>query len=126
MSIVQNECVLGELTILGKIVYRHSNQHGKTKYYQRLKHVRSMMRNFLLALQNPVPITLKQYDELLDVLLSTAEIYTVLLGQSYFMPLAITVLAVISRLVGSSPEQTSPSTLHPACTHGRGQEQSGW
>ena len=99
MSVVENERILGELSILDKIVYRHSNQHGKTKYFQRLKHVRGMMRKFLLALKNPAPMTVKQYDHHLDILLSTAEIFTVLLGQSYFMPLAITVLAVLSRLL---------------------------
>ena len=57
------------------------------------------MKKFLVTLKDPTSTTTMRYEKQKDILVSTAEIFTVLLGQSYFMPLAITSLAILSRLI---------------------------
>ena len=128
MSEVGEERLSRELALLDKIIYTHSNQHRKTKYFQRLKHVRGTMRKFLVSLKDPATASTTRCEKQHDILVSTAEIFTVLLGQSYFMPLAITALAILSRLVAfvtAEKDKIEMSSCHPKVYHENDGEQLG-
>lgn len=87
-----------ELDILDRVLYRHTNQHRRSKYFKQLKLVRKRARSIANG---------KKYCELdaseikyaQDLAVSAAETFTVLLGRSYFMPFALVCISLLAKIV---------------------------
>ena len=94
---VCRQTLFEELRVIDRLVHKNSNQHKKTKYFQRLKHARGSIRALLergeeLVLPSDV-------EKSIDILVGTAEIFTILLGRSYFMPFALVSIAILAKML---------------------------
>ena len=87
-----------ELEIMDRIIYKYTNQHRHGKYFQKLKIVRNKIK-FIVNnnCKHNVDVNYIEYVEHLAV--STAEIFTILLGRSYFMPFALVCISIMAKIV---------------------------
>lgn len=88
----------GELYICDRIVRVSQVQHRRTLYFHRLRDVQKRLRASLLAAARPSSeVALKVIERALGSIDSAWLSFRHLLAQTYFMPLAITSLALLAR-----------------------------
>ena len=93
-----------EHAILEQLLYKNKNQHRKANYYQKLMAVARSNRHInltqpTLSSLHTLHTTADNLRSSLTALLLAAEPLYALLRQTYFMPLALTSLAVLARLL---------------------------
>ena len=88
-----------ELSIMDGIIYKHNNQHRHGKYFQKLKMVRNKIKYIVNNYNNNNNIKIKDIEYIEQLAVSTAEIYTILLGRSYFMPLALVCISLMAKVI---------------------------
>ena len=88
-----------ELSIMDGIIYKHNNQHRHGKYFQKLKMVRNKIKYVVNNYNNNNNIKIKDIEYIEQLAVSTAEIYTILLGRSYFMPLALVCISLMAKVI---------------------------
>ena len=81
------------------IIYKHNNQHRHGKYFQKLKMVRNKIKYIINNYNNNNNIKIKDIENIEKLAVSTAEIYTILLGRSYFMPLALVCISLMAKVI---------------------------
>ena len=96
-----------EQAILEQLLYKNRNQHRKANYYQKLMAVARSNRHIHLtpAMLSSMPALHSTADSLrssMVAILRAAEPLYALLRQTYFMPFALTSLAVLARLLAVS------------------------
>ena len=94
-----------EQAILEQLLYKNKNQHRRANYYQKLmavarhnRHV-NLTQSTTLASLHALQNTANSLRTSLAAVLHAAEPLYALLRQTYFMPFALTSLAVLARLL---------------------------
>ena len=73
-----------EIDILDRVLYRHTNQHRRAKYFKQLKIVRRKAR-LIVNSKDHHELDVDEIKDVQNLAVSAAETFTVLLGRSYFI-----------------------------------------
>ena len=87
-----------EIDILDRVLYRHTNQHRRAKYFKQLKIVRKRAR-LILNSKDYHQVGADEIKRVQDLAVAAAETFTVLLGRSYFMPFALVCISLLAKIV---------------------------
>ena len=84
---------LRKIDILDRVLYRHTNQHRRAKYFKQLKIVRKRARSIVNS-KDHHELDADEIKDVQNLAVSAAETFTVLLGRSYFMPFALVCISL--------------------------------
>eukprot|EP00944_MAST-04C_sp_MAST-4C-sp1_P004358 g4358.t1 len=87
-----------EIDILDRVLYRHTNQHRRAKYFKQLKIVRRKAR-LIVNSKDHHELDVDEIKDVQNLAVSAAETFTVLLGRSYFMPFALVCISLLAKIV---------------------------
>ena len=83
---------------MDRIIYKYTNQHRHGKYFQKLKIVRNKIK-FIVKNNCKRNIDVKHVEYVKGLAVSTAEMFTILLGRSYFMPFSLVCISIMAKIV---------------------------
>ena len=83
---------------MDRIIYKYTNQHRHGKYFQKLKIVRNKIK-FIVKNNCKQNIDVKHVEYVKGLAVSTAEMFTILLGRSYFMPFSLVCISIMAKIV---------------------------
>ena len=108
-----------EIDILDRVLYRHTNQHRRAKYFKQLKIVRRKAR-LIVNSKDHHELDVDEIKDVQNLAVSAAETFTVLLGRSYFMPFALVcislakIVSILQPIQHAILEKKKPSIISSA------------